>query len=65
MFFISKSEPKNVKEALKDEYWINSIQEELGQFKRNKGWELVPRTLATFLVPSGSIKTSLRRMRML
>src|ERR1044072_2198620 len=41
--FISKVEPKNVKEALKDEYWINATQEELGQFKRNEVWNLVPR----------------------
>ncbi|MCH87106.1 retrovirus-related pol polyprotein from transposon tnt 1-94 [Trifolium medium] len=41
--FISKIEPKNVKEALTDEYWINSMQEELNQFTRNEVWELVPR----------------------
>ncbi|MCI02766.1 retrovirus-related pol polyprotein from transposon tnt 1-94, partial [Trifolium medium] len=34
--FVSKFEPKNVKEALTDEYWINAMQEELGQFKRNE-----------------------------
>ncbi|PNX59466.1 gag-pol polyprotein [Trifolium pratense] len=34
--FVSKVEPKNVKEALTNEYWINAIQEELGQFKRNE-----------------------------
>ncbi|PNX63568.1 gag-pol polyprotein, partial [Trifolium pratense] len=33
--FISKIEPKNVKEALNDEYWINAMQEELTQFKRS------------------------------
>ncbi|MCI01763.1 gag-pol polyprotein, partial [Trifolium medium] len=36
-------EPKNVKEALTDEYWINAMQEKLGQFKRNEVWDLVPR----------------------
>ncbi|PNY11358.1 gag-pol polyprotein, partial [Trifolium pratense] len=41
--FVSKIEPKNVKEALTDEYWINAMQEELGQFKRNEVWDLVPR----------------------
>ena len=35
-WFISNVEPKNVKEALTDEYWINVMQEELGQFKRNE-----------------------------
>ena len=41
--FVSKIEPRNVKEALTDEFWINAIQEELGQFKRNEVWELLPR----------------------
>ncbi|MEX5523356.1 hypothetical protein, partial [Bacillus cereus] len=38
--FISKIEPKNVNEALTDEYWINAMQEELEQFRRNEVWEL-------------------------
>ncbi|MCI04823.1 gag-pol polyprotein, partial [Trifolium medium] len=41
--FVSKFEPKNVKEALTDEYWIIAMQEELEQFKRNEVWDLVPR----------------------
>src|ERR1044072_6114369 len=41
--FISKIEPKNIKEALSDEYWISVMQEELCQFKRNEVWNLVPR----------------------
>ncbi|CAJ2654309.1 unnamed protein product [Trifolium pratense] len=41
--FISKIEPKNVKEALTDEYWINAMQDELTQFKRSEVWDLVPR----------------------
>src|ERR1044072_4785480 len=41
--FISKVEPKNIKEALLDEYWINAMHKELGQFKRNEVWSLVPR----------------------
>src|ERR1044072_6751740 len=41
--FISKVEPKNIKEALQDEYWINAMQDELSQFKRNEVWNLVPR----------------------
>jgi len=34
--FVSKIEPKNVKEALTDDCWINAMQEELEQFKRNE-----------------------------
>ena len=34
--YISQIEPKNFKEAETDEQWINAMQEELGQFKRNK-----------------------------
>lgn len=36
--FISKIEPKNIKEVLTDEFWIYVMQEELCQFKRNKVW---------------------------
>ena len=41
--YISQIEPKNFKEAEIDEHWINAMQEELGQFKKNKVWTLVPR----------------------
>lgn len=41
--FVSKFEPKNIKEALTDEFWINAMQDELGQFKRNEVWDLVLR----------------------
>ncbi|KAK2401972.1 putative mitochondrial protein [Trifolium repens] len=35
--FVSMFEPKNVKEALTDEFWIEAMQEELNQFKRSEG----------------------------
>jgi hypothetical protein len=41
--FVSLIEPKNVKEALTDECWIEAMQEELNQFKRSEVWDLVPR----------------------
>ncbi|MCI12182.1 gag-pol polyprotein, partial [Trifolium medium] len=41
--FVSKFEPKNVKKALTDEFWIGALQEELNQFKRSEVWDLVPR----------------------
>ncbi|WJX83409.1 hypothetical protein P8452_66072 [Trifolium repens] len=41
--FVSTIEPKNVKEALTDECWVNAMQEELNEFKRNEVWDLVPR----------------------
>lgn len=41
--FLSKIEPKNVKEAITDELWIGTMQEELNQFKRSEVWNLVPR----------------------
>ncbi|GKB51845.1 hypothetical protein Tco_0902598 [Tanacetum coccineum] len=34
--------PKDVKEALKDESWVVAMQEELNQFVANDVWELVP-----------------------
>jgi len=40
---VSKVEPKNVKEALTDEFWIEAMQKELDQFKRSEVWDLVPR----------------------
>ncbi|GJR26713.1 retrovirus-related pol polyprotein from transposon TNT 1-94 [Tanacetum coccineum] len=40
--FISTIEPKNVNEALEDESWIVTMQEELNQFIANDVWELVP-----------------------
>ncbi|XP_073290496.1 uncharacterized protein [Primulina huaijiensis] len=40
--FISNIEPKNVDEALKDEFWINAMHDELEQFVRNDVWDLVP-----------------------
>nr|GEX00633.1 retrovirus-related Pol polyprotein from transposon TNT 1-94 [Tanacetum cinerariifolium] len=39
---ISTMEPKSVKEAMADPAWIDSMQEELLQFKRLDVWVLVP-----------------------
>ncbi|GJS09407.1 retrovirus-related pol polyprotein from transposon TNT 1-94 [Tanacetum coccineum] len=41
--FLSSVEPKNYKEALKEAYWIEAMQEELNKFQRLEVWELVPR----------------------
>ena len=43
-------EPKNIKEALLDEFWINAMQEELSQFRRNEVWNLVPRPEGTNII---------------
>ena len=40
--FISTVEPKNIGEAIKDESWVVSMQEELNQFTANQVWDLVP-----------------------
>ncbi|GJZ09307.1 retrovirus-related pol polyprotein from transposon TNT 1-94 [Tanacetum coccineum] len=40
--FMSSVEPKNVKEAIKDESWTMAMQEELNQFKTTDVWSLVP-----------------------
>nr|GEV31915.1 retrovirus-related Pol polyprotein from transposon TNT 1-94 [Tanacetum cinerariifolium] len=37
-----KEEPKNIKEAIKDESWTMAMQEELDQFVCNDVWDLVP-----------------------
>ncbi|GMI79777.1 hypothetical protein HRI_001647000 [Hibiscus trionum] len=39
--FISCIEPKNIKEALKDDFWIMAMQEELNQFERNESGNIV------------------------
>ncbi|GJT18564.1 hypothetical protein Tco_0877270 [Tanacetum coccineum] len=39
---IISKEPKNVKEAIKDESWTMAMQEELNQFVTNDVWSLVP-----------------------
>nr|GFA81609.1 retrovirus-related Pol polyprotein from transposon TNT 1-94 [Tanacetum cinerariifolium] len=42
---VSRTEPKNIKEAMVDSTWIESMQEELHQFDRLEVWELVDRPL--------------------
>nr|GFC26429.1 hypothetical protein [Tanacetum cinerariifolium] len=42
---VSRTEPKNIKEAMVDSAWIESMQEELLQFDRLDVWELVDRPL--------------------
>ncbi|GKA20199.1 putative ribonuclease H-like domain-containing protein [Tanacetum coccineum] len=39
--FLSQIEPKKIFEALKDERWVDAMQEELLQFKLQKVWVLV------------------------
>ncbi|GJW57234.1 retrovirus-related pol polyprotein from transposon TNT 1-94 [Tanacetum coccineum] len=38
---MSLTEPKNIKEAMLDHSWIESMQDELNQFKRLDVWELI------------------------
>jgi hypothetical protein len=42
--FTSIVEPKNIDEAIIDEFWLLAMQEELNQFTRNDVWDLVPRS---------------------
>nr|GFC15720.1 Gag-Pol polyprotein [Tanacetum cinerariifolium] len=42
---VSRTEPKNIKEAMAHSAWIESMQEELHQFDRLDVWELVDRPL--------------------
>nr|GFC22112.1 Gag-Pol polyprotein [Tanacetum cinerariifolium] len=44
------TEPKNIKEAMIDSAWIESMQEELRQFDRLDVWELVERPLCTNVI---------------
>nr|GFD05450.1 Gag-Pol polyprotein [Tanacetum cinerariifolium] len=47
---VSRTEPKNIKEAMTDSTWIESMQEELHQFDRLDVWELVERPLCTNVI---------------
>nr|GEW04349.1 Gag-Pol polyprotein [Tanacetum cinerariifolium] len=47
---VSRTEPKNIKEAMADSAWIESMQEELHQFDRLDVWELVDRPLSTNVI---------------
>nr|GEX37118.1 retrovirus-related Pol polyprotein from transposon TNT 1-94 [Tanacetum cinerariifolium] len=38
---VSTTKPKNIKEAMLDHSWIESMQDELNQFKRLDVWELI------------------------
>jgi hypothetical protein len=40
---LSHIDPSSIKEACKDENWVNSIKEELDQIEKHQTWELVPR----------------------
>ncbi|GJV15797.1 retrovirus-related pol polyprotein from transposon TNT 1-94 [Tanacetum coccineum] len=42
---VSRTEPKNIKEAMADSAWIEAMQEELYQFDQLDVWELVDRLL--------------------
>nr|GEX46296.1 reverse transcriptase domain-containing protein [Tanacetum cinerariifolium] len=47
---VSRTEPKNIKEAMADFAWIESMQEELHQFDRLEVWELVDKPLCTNII---------------
>ncbi|WP_274923145.1 hypothetical protein, partial [Streptomyces clavifer] len=40
--FVSQIEPKNFSEAESKSEWMEAMQEELNQFKKNNVWDLVP-----------------------
>ncbi|GJY67092.1 retrovirus-related pol polyprotein from transposon TNT 1-94 [Tanacetum coccineum] len=40
---VSTIEPNNIKESMADHSWIESMKDELNQFKRLQVWELIPR----------------------
>lgn len=40
--YTSTIEPKKIKEAITDEYWIEAMEDELQHFERNYASELIP-----------------------
>nr|GEY38605.1 retrovirus-related Pol polyprotein from transposon TNT 1-94 [Tanacetum cinerariifolium] len=47
---VSRTEPKNIKEAMADSAWIESMQKELHQFDRLDVWKLVDKPLCTNVI---------------
>nr|GFB80345.1 Gag-Pol polyprotein [Tanacetum cinerariifolium] len=47
---VSQTEPKNIKEAMANSAWIESMQEELHRFDRLDVWELVDRPLCKNII---------------
>ncbi|GJW31617.1 retrovirus-related pol polyprotein from transposon TNT 1-94 [Tanacetum coccineum] len=47
---VSRTEPKNIKEAMADSAWIEAMQEEIHQFERLNVWELVDRPLCKTVI---------------
>ncbi|GJT89799.1 retrovirus-related pol polyprotein from transposon TNT 1-94 [Tanacetum coccineum] len=47
---VSTIEPKNIKEAMADHSWIESMQDGLNQFERLQVWELVPRPEGKYII---------------
>ena len=39
---LNEFEPRNVEDTLDNESWIETMNEEIEQFERNKTWTLVP-----------------------
>ena len=53
--FVSLIEPKELQEALDDEFWTESMHLELEQFDRLQVWELVPRPDGVNIIGTKSI----------
>ncbi|GKB83480.1 retrovirus-related pol polyprotein from transposon TNT 1-94 [Tanacetum coccineum] len=47
---VSTTKPKNIKEAMLDHSWIESMQDELNQFQRLNVWELVERPVGRNII---------------
>ncbi|GKE70771.1 retrovirus-related pol polyprotein from transposon TNT 1-94 [Tanacetum coccineum] len=51
--FLSEEEPKKVSKALKHPRWVDTMQDELNQFSRNKVWTLVPTPYGKTIIAQG------------
>ena len=41
--FLSEFKPRYIRDSLNDESWIEAMNEEIEQIKKNKTWTIVPR----------------------
>ncbi|GJV97340.1 hypothetical protein Tco_1548917 [Tanacetum coccineum] len=53
---VSTIEPKNIKEAMADHSWIESMQDELNQFERLQVWNFGSRQKKEYLLLSNGLE---------
>ncbi|GJV16735.1 retrovirus-related pol polyprotein from transposon TNT 1-94 [Tanacetum coccineum] len=58
---VSTTKPKNIKEAMLDHSWIESMQDELNQFKHLDVWEVIERPIGRNIIGSRLVTKGYRQ----